>query len=166
MVENLERLVGAESLLHLEMKAAVGSKLKDDGYSVAVEPPFSPSRVLWWSSYRPDLLAFRRSDRCLQYMFAECETNPFAPRILRKRIDSAGWQSHLLEELQVRFLLVVPRGRLSRVCYPSIRKVWEIWTYERWSGAICVCPVSTEIRDISAVGARFHYARGCDSFEG
>ncbi len=129
-----------ESTLHLEMKAAVASRLHADGFRVIIEPLFPPNRALWWSGYRPDLFAVSRSDGNTQCIFAECETNPSARRILRKRICSVGWQSPLEGKLQVHFLLVVPRGRLSLVSCSSIRRVWEVWTYEEWSGAICQYP--------------------------
>ncbi len=134
------KTVGIESALHLEMKAAVASRLHDEGCKVAMELPYSPSRGLWWSSYRPDLFGVRRSGGWLEYTFVECETNPFAPRILRKRIDSVGYQTRLLEKLQLRFVLVVPKGKLSRVSNAPIRRVWEIWTYEKWSGSFCRYP--------------------------
>lgn len=149
------------------MKAAVASQLHNEGYLVAMELPYSPSSGLWWRSYRPDLFGMKLSDDCLEYTFAECETNPFAPRIQRKRIDSIGRQSRLLEKLQVRFLLVVPRGRLARVSYPVIRRVWEIWTYERWSGALCRYPsLSTGVREISAASSGRDYAYGGGPCEG
>ncbi len=134
------RSLGTESTLHLEMKAAVASRLHDEGCKVVMELPYSPSWVVWWSSYRPDVFGVRGSEGLLEYTFVECETNPFAQRILRKRIDSVGYQSRLLEKLQVRFLLVVPRGKLARVSYASIRRLLEIWTYEKWSGSICKYP--------------------------
>jgi hypothetical protein len=134
------RSVGTESILHLEMKAAVASRLHDEGCSVVEELSRSSSRAVWWISYRPDLFGMRRSEGWLEYTFVECETNPFAPRILRKRIDSVGYQTRLLEKMQVRFLLVVPRGKLARVSCAPIRRLWEIWTYEKWSGSICEYP--------------------------
>ncbi len=161
MGSGVRRLIGTESTLHLEMKAAVASQLRNEGYRVAMELPYSPSSILWWSSYRPDLFGMKLSKGCLEYTFAECETNPFAARIQRKRIDSVGWQSRLLEKLQIKFLLVVPRGRLARVSYPAIRRVWEIWTYERWSGALCKYPSSSAgIREINSGSSGLSYAHG------
>ena len=135
-----KRTLGNESTLHLEMKATVASGLSDEGCKVLEELPYSPSPGVWWSSYRPDLFGVRRSEGWLEYTFVECETNPFAPRILHKRTDSVGYQTRLFEKLQVRFLLVVPRGKLARVSYAPIRRFWEIWTYEKWSGSICKYP--------------------------
>lgn len=135
--------VGTESTLHVEMKAAVASQLHDEGCMVVEEISYSPLGVVWWSRYRPDIFGVRRSEGWLEYTFVECETNPFAPRILRKRIDSVGYQTRLLEKLQVRFLLVVPYGKLSRVSYAPIRRLWEIWSYEKWSGLLRKYPSLT-----------------------
>ncbi len=133
-------LFGTESTLHLEMKAAVAGRLRVEGFGVLLEPPFPPLRGLWWSRYRPDLFGFKRDKTHLEYVFVECETNPASQRILRKRIDSVGWQSLLLEAMRVRFLLVIPCGRLSQVCAPQIRRVWDVWTYEDLSGRVQVYP--------------------------
>ncbi len=158
-------LLGTESTLHLEMKAAVSSRLSDTGFSVIVEPPFPPRRLLSWSSYRPDLLAVRHGESVLECCFVECETSPSCERILRKRTNSITRQSLLLEELRVSFLLVVPRGKLARVTSSALRRVWDVWTYEKQSGEIHEFPSlrrgGTEIS--AGLQGASHADGGCSS---
>ncbi len=160
-------LLGTESTLHLEMKKAIASHLSDDGFEVTIEPSFPPRQFLRWSSYRPDLVGVRQDHGTVQCFFVECETNPSCERILRKQIDSITWQSLLLEELQISYLLVVPSGKLHRVMSSDLRRVWIVWTYERRSGEIRKFPsLSDGVTEISREPHASPYVNGGCSFEG
>ena len=120
----------AESALHLRMKESVSRELAGEGYSVFFEPPYSPSRFLGWTSYRPDLLGIRAGSGRQEYAFVECETRPSARRLASKNFRSVDVQTRLNHDLSLRRILVVPRRKLSSVD-PSVRRTWEMWIYDR-----------------------------------
>lgn len=108
------------------MKERVSQELVKEGYTVFVEPLWAPSRYLSWVSYRPDLLGVRTCGSRQDYAFVECETRPSERRLASKNVGSVGVQTMLGAAISLRKILVIPRGKLSRVDR-SMRRSWETW---------------------------------------
>lgn len=111
------------------MKEMVSRELTKEGYAVFYEPPYSPSRFMTWASYRPDLFGIRSSAGRQEYALVECETRPSGRRLASKNFKSVDIQTRLDDDLCVRRILVVPRGKLSNL-ESSVRRYWETWIFE------------------------------------
>jgi hypothetical protein len=73
-----------EGSLHRLYKRAVTTELRNEDYTVYVEPADSPLAGLWWASYRPDVLGILSTTFLIKVTVAECETTPTRQRILTK----------------------------------------------------------------------------------
>ena len=120
----------AESRLHHAMKDIVRRELEDELYLVIEEPVFPPGERLSWTSYRPDLLAYRASGTEEETVLVECETRPNARRFASKNHGSVWFQRSLFRRGSVRKILAVPRGRLGRVDM-KLRKERDFWVIGR-----------------------------------
>lgn len=74
-----------EGQLHKLHKDTVAKELQKQNYTIYCEPLESPLKLLWWHSYRPDILAIRQSDSIQKVVLVECETNPNRKRVLTKK---------------------------------------------------------------------------------
>jgi hypothetical protein len=108
------------------MKAIVRGELEAERYTVVEEPPFPPPGRAAWTSYRPDLLAYRSEGGIEELVLVECETRPDMKRFGAKNHSSVWFQPNLFRRGAVRKVLAVPRGRLGRVDM-KLRRNWEIW---------------------------------------
>ena len=120
----------AESAVHRSMKAIVRVELERDRYEVMEEPLFPPGRRLKWSSYRPDLLGYRRDSESEELVLVECETSPSMRKIRGKNHRSVSLQSFLFRTSSVRRILVVPQGTLGSLDM-KVRREWEVWVVGR-----------------------------------
>ena len=120
----------AESAVHRSMKAIARAELERDGYEVVEEPLFPPGRRVSWSSYRPDLLGYRREADREEVVLVECETRPNMKRLERKNHGSVFLQSFLFRASSIRRILAVPQGRLGAVD-TRVRREWEVWVVGR-----------------------------------
>ena len=125
----------AESPLHHRMKAIMRAELERGGYRVLEEPLFPPSRRVFWSSYRPDLLGYRKEMGEEELVIVECETHPNVRRFASKNYSSLWFQPFLFEGGSIRRLLAVPQGGLHGVNL-GLRKEWEVWVLGR-KGPLC-----------------------------
>lgn len=119
-----------ESAQHTLLKRAAMNELTLDGYSLFVEPTYPPVKMLRWSAYRPDVLGVIYNESETRLALAECETAPRTGRVREKASKIEGTitlQKRLDEEHSIRPILVIPWGRLGKMMYPGIRKLWEIW---------------------------------------
>ena len=90
------------------------------------EPLFPPGERVSWSSYRPDLLAYRTSGGSEELVLVECETHPNMRRLQAKRYRTVSFQTYLSRRGSLRRILAVPQGRLKMVDM-KIRSEWEVW---------------------------------------
>ncbi|MBI3859631.1 MAG: hypothetical protein HY296_05255 [Thaumarchaeota archaeon] len=120
----------AESSVHRSMKDVVRRELERESYRVVEEPLYPPGRWLWWDSYRPDLLGYRREGQTEEIVLVECETHPNMKRFSRKNYRSVWFQPGLFLMGSVRRILAVPRGGLRGVDM-KLRNGWEIWVVGR-----------------------------------
>jgi hypothetical protein len=111
------------------MKEGVSRELAREGYSIFFEPPYSPSILLRWASYRPDVLGIKASEEVQEYVFVECETRPSGRKLAAKNFRSVEAQARLGRQLSLRKILVLPRGKLACV-EPAVRHQWEMWIFE------------------------------------
>jgi len=116
----------AESQTHRSMKAVVRHELEQERYAVVEEPLFPPGDKLSWSSYRPDLLAYRSEGGAEEIVLVECETHPNMKRLGEKNVSSVWFQPYLFRKGSVRRILAVPQGKLRSVDL-KIRDRWEVW---------------------------------------
>ncbi len=116
----------AESVVHKSMKAVVKRELQQERYAVVEEPLFPPGDKVTWSSYRPDLLAYRSEGGTEEIVLVECETHPNMRRLGAKNASSVWFQPYLFRRGSVRRILAVPQGKLGAVDM-RIRDRWEIW---------------------------------------
>ncbi len=112
--------------MHRSMKAVVRHELEREGYAVVEEPSFPPGDKVSWSSYRPDLLAYRSEGGIEQLVLVECETHPNMKRLGTKNFSSVWFQPYLFRRGSVIRILAVPQGKLRSVDM-RIRAKWEIW---------------------------------------
>ena len=115
-----------ESLVHKTMKEVVRAELEREHYSVVEEPLFIPGEKLAWSSYRPDLLGYKRDNGSEEVVLVECETHPSMRRFGLKNHSSVWLQPSLPMNGSVRRILAVRRGWLRAVDM-ELRSQWEIW---------------------------------------
>ena len=115
-----------ESSVHLRMKRVVREELADEGFMVIEEPKFPPSMKMHWSSYRPDLLAYKSDELWEELAVVECETHPNMVRFASKNFASLWFQPYLFRQSRIRWILGIPQGRLSSVDL-ELRRQWEIW---------------------------------------
>jgi len=108
------------------MKAVVRHELEREEYAVVEEPLFPPVDWVSWSTYRPDLLAYRESGTGEELAIVECETRPSMKRFRSKNYASLWFQPRLLRQGSIRRILAVPRGKLGAVDL-RLRREWEIW---------------------------------------
>ena len=116
----------AESETHRSMKAVVRRELELARYAVVEEPIRPPGRKVSWTSYRPDLLAYRSEDGREELVVVECETHPNMKRFAGKNASSVWFQPSLSRKGSVRRILAVPQGKLGSVDL-RIRERWEVW---------------------------------------
>jgi len=123
---NAVRPVVAESNLHRSMKCMVRAELESEGYLLVEEPLHPPTRRISWSSYRPDLLGFRRDSASEEIVIVECETRPSMNRFRAKNYSGLWFQTSILRDGRIRRILAVPSGRLDSVDL-RLRDEWEVW---------------------------------------
>ena len=116
----------AESRVHRSMKSIIRKELERERYTVVEEPVYSPWGKVSWSSYRPDLLAYRSENEKEELVLVECETHPNMKRLGAKRVSSVWLQPYLFRVGSVRRILAVPRGKLGSVDL-IIREKWQVW---------------------------------------
>ena len=116
----------AESAVHRSMKAIVKEELEAERFAVVEEPLFPPGDKVTWSSYRPDLLAYRSEDGDEELVIVECETHPNMRRLGSKNYSSVWFQPYLFMKGSVRRILAVPQGSLGSVDM-KIRNEWDVW---------------------------------------
>ena len=128
---NIEKeLVKTEGSLHKLHKNVVAEELIKQRYSIYFEPLESPLDLLWWHSYRPDILAMKQFDLIQKIILVECETNPNCQRVLTKKKQikkNLSLQKQLLKNTTVLPLLVIPPNNLQKMISSPIRRFWEIW---------------------------------------
>jgi hypothetical protein len=116
------------------MKLLVREELEKGGFVVLEEPKFPPSTRMYWSSYRPDLVAYRIGETGEELAVVECETHPNMGRFVSKNFGSLWFQPYLFKRAMVRWILAIPQGKLQLVNL-ELRRQWEIWILGR-SGPI------------------------------
>ena len=116
----------AESSVHRSMKAIVREELEGERFAVVEEPLFPPGSRVTWSSYRPDLLAYRSEGGAEELVIVECETHPNMKRLESKNCSSVWFQPFLFRKGSVRRILAVPQGKLGSVDM-KIRNEWDVW---------------------------------------
>jgi hypothetical protein len=116
----------AESAVHRSMKAIVKEELEAERFAVVEEPLIPPGDKVTWSSYRPDLLAYRSEDGAEELVIVECETHPNMRRLGSKNFASVWFQPFLFRNGSVKRILAVPQGKLGSVDM-KIRNEWDVW---------------------------------------
>jgi hypothetical protein len=104
--------------------------LQKQNYVIHFEPWESPLDLLWWQSYKPDILAIKQTNINQRIILVECETRPNQTRVLSKTRQiqkNLAVQRKLFENTVIVPLLVIPPNNLKKVLFTSIRKFWEIW---------------------------------------
>ncbi len=120
------RAARVESAVHRVMKEVVRAELERERYSVVEEPLFIPGEKVTWSSYRPDLMGYRRGNGSEEIVLVECETRPSMRRFRLKNHSSVWLQPSLAMNGSVRRVLAIRRGWLRAVDM-ELRSQWEIW---------------------------------------
>ena len=64
-----------ETQLHKSLKNTVANELKNRKYSIYFEPLESPINLLWWHSYRPDVLAIKNFENKIQIILENAKPN-------------------------------------------------------------------------------------------
>ncbi|UCE10720.1 MAG: hypothetical protein JSW61_01955 [Candidatus Thorarchaeota archaeon] len=115
------------------MKSTVSHELAEEGYIIHLEPWNPPLERLTWSCYRPDILGVKDREFRLKVALAECETNPSISRIRNKntQVRRIVLQALLGETCELRLILAIPCGMLSRANHTPIRRLWEIWAINK-----------------------------------
>lgn len=124
------RLDKTEGPLHKLHKQTVAEELQKKSYGIHFEPWESPLKLLWWQSYKPDILATKQTSSSQKIVFVECETKPNRKRVLAKTMQikkNLAIQKQLFENTMVLPLLVIPPNNLQKILFSTIRKFWEIW---------------------------------------
>jgi hypothetical protein len=119
-----------EGPLHKLHKQTVAEELQKKSYGIHFEPWESPLELLWWQSYKPDILAIKRTNTSQKIVLVECETKPNRKRVLAKTMQikkNLAIQKQLFENTLFLPLLVIPPNNLQKMLFSSIRKFWEIW---------------------------------------
>ena len=119
-----------EGPLHKLHKQTVAEELRKKSYGIHFEPWESPLKLLWWQSYKPDILAIKQTHSSQKIVLVECETKPNRKRVLAKTIQikkNLTIQKQLFENTLVLPLLVIPPNNLQKMLFSTIRKFWEIW---------------------------------------
>jgi hypothetical protein len=119
-----------EGTLHKLHKQKVAEELQKKSYGIHYEPWESPLELLWWQSYKPDILAIKQTNCSQKIVLVECETKPNRKRVLTKTIQikkNLSIQKQLFENILVLPLLVIPPNNLQKILFSNIRKFWEIW---------------------------------------
>jgi hypothetical protein len=119
-----------EGTLHKLHKQAVAQELQKQNYSIHFEPWESPLNLLWWQSYKPDILAIKQTNSSQKIVLVECETKPNRKRVLTKTTQikkNLALQKRLFENTMILPLLIIPPNNLHKIVFSSIRKFWEIW---------------------------------------
>ena len=108
----------------------MAQELQKQAYGIHYEPWESPLDLLWWQSYKPDILAIKQTNSGLRIVLVECETKPNRKRVLAKTRQikkNLAVQKQLLENTMILPLLVIPPNSLQKIIFSPIRKFWEIW---------------------------------------
>jgi hypothetical protein len=124
------RLAKTEGSLHKLHKQTVAQELQNQNYGIHFEPWESPLNLLWWRSYKPDILAVKQSSSSQRIILVECETNPSRKRVLSKTKQiqkNLSVQKQLFENTLILPLLVIPPNNLRKVLFSAVQKFWEIW---------------------------------------
>jgi hypothetical protein len=119
-----------EGTLHKLHKQTVAKELQKKSYGIHFEPWESPLKLLWWQSYKPDILAIKQTNSSQKIVLVECETKPNRKRVLTKTNQikkNLTIQKQLFENTMVLPLLVIPPNNLQKMLFFTIRKFWEIW---------------------------------------
>ena len=119
-----------EGNLHKLHKQTVAQELQKQSYGIHIEPWESPLNLLWWQSYKPDILAIKQTNSGRKIVLVECETKPNRKRVLDKTKQikkNLTLQKQLFENSMILPLLVIPPNNLQKMIFSPIRKFWEIW---------------------------------------
>ncbi len=119
-----------EGNLHKLHKLTVAQELEKQNYGIHYEPWESPLDLLWWQSYKPDILAIKHTNCSRKIVLVECETKPNRKRVLTKATQikkNLAIQKQLFENTMILPLLIIPPNNLQKMIFSSIRKFWEIW---------------------------------------
>ena len=119
-----------EGTLHKLHKQTVAQELQKQSYGIHYEPWESPLTLLWWQSYKPDILAIKQTNSSRRIVLVECETKPNRKRVLTKTRQikkNLTIQKQLFENTMILPLLVIPPNNLQKMIFSPIRKFWEIW---------------------------------------
>lgn len=119
-----------EGKLHKLHKQTVAQELQKQNYSIHFEPWESPLDLLWWQSYKPDILAIKQTNSNRRIILVECETKPKRTRVLgktRQIKNNLEVQKQLFENTTILPLLIIPPNNLQKLLFSPIRKFWEIW---------------------------------------
>ena len=73
-----------ESYFHVILKNAAVKELKKEGYKIYIEPREPPLERLYWSLFRPDVIALLLRKYQMKMILIECETSPNPKRIMKK----------------------------------------------------------------------------------
>jgi hypothetical protein len=85
---------------------------------------------LVWNYYRPDVIGIAEEQGWMRIVLGECETNPTLSSIREKASKishTMKLQKKLNKNHTLKFLLVIPFGKLKRVNHSEFRELWDIW---------------------------------------
>lgn len=119
-----------EGKLHKLHKQATAEELEKQSYGIYYEPWESPLDLLWWTAYKPDILAIKQTNSYKRIILVECETKPNRKRVLNKTRQikkNLEIQNQLFENTMILPLLIIPPNNLQKIVFSQIRKFWEIW---------------------------------------
>jgi hypothetical protein len=134
-----------ESKLHITLKQITLYELIRNGFQVIVEPDFPPGPLIAWRGYRPDLLGVHKTHTGRHYVVVECETHPDKTRFAKKNWHEIALQNRLFEKSDIKFILAVPVGKISKVT--QFRDIWEIWQIDINSKTVWKIPcINTAVK--------------------
>ena len=108
----------------------VANELENRKYSIYFEPLETPLNLVWWHSYRSDVLAIKNSKNKMQIILVECETKPNKKRLIQKLLTirkNLSFQKQLHQKTKFPPLLIIPPFNFSRMICSEVRRFREIW---------------------------------------